>query len=264
VHAYLTSGLTNDEEFCAGAFAMVGTEHAPHLSLRRHDHELATIVVVREGEFDETVGARIFHCVPGAVLIKPAGAHHSNAYGATGSTAVLAAVPNAYAIRDVICFRNPSAVRRLSFEFRHRDAASAAVCEGILLELIDRDSAEPARLHRQVPQWLLNVEELLRCDAPIAIATLATAVGRDPIHLAREFRRHFGMSPGHYARSARIERSCALLRGTDEPIAAIALSTGFYDQSHFTNAFRRIVRLTPAEYRRRAHGSSKTRSVARR
>lgn len=262
MHVSLTSGLTN-EEFCAGTFAIVGTVHAPHLNLRRHDHELATIVVVREGEFDETVGNRTFHCVPGTVLIKPAGAHHSNAYGATGSSALLAAMPNTYAIRDVLCFSIPSAVRRLSFEFGHRDAASAAACEGILLDLIDRDAAKPQGLRRPVPQWLRDVEERLRCDTPIAIATLAAAAGRDPIHLAREFRRHFGMSPGDYARTARIERSCALLRGTDEPIAAIALSTGFYDQSHFTNAFRRVVRLTPAEYRRRAHGSSKTRSVPR-
>jgi len=258
VRGNLTSGFTQDG-FCAGPFAIVGTEHAPGLRLARHDHESATIVVVRDGEFDETVGTRSFQCGPGTILIKPGGAHHSNAYGAIGSTAMLAAVPSPYAIDEVTCFRNPAAMRRLSFEFLHRDRSSAIVCEGILLELLDHHATKPERLQRTVPQWLRNVEERLRCDASVAIATLAAEVGRDPIHLAREFRRYFGVSPGRYARSAKIERSCALLRRTDESIAAIALTAGFYDQSHFTNVFRRLTRLTPAEYRRRAHESSKTR-----
>lgn len=259
----LTSGFTKGD-LVAGRFAIVGTEHAARVRLPRHDHEAATIVVVRDGEFEETVGARTFHCVAGTVLIKPAGAHHSNAYGSSGSTAMLAAVPSAYAIPDVRYFENASAMRRLSLEFDHRDSATAIACEAILLELLEGQETKANRSRGPIPNWLRVVEESLRCDYAVSISTIAAEVERDPAHLAREFRRHFGMSPARYARSAKIERACNLLRRSSESIATIALSAGFYDQSHFTNVFRRLVRMTPAEYRRRAHEMSKTRQLGRR
>jgi AraC-like DNA-binding protein len=42
-----------------------------------------------------------------------------------------------------------------------------------------------------------------------------------------------------------------LLAGTSEPIADIALTCGFCDQSAFTQHFRRHMGLTPAAYRKR-------------
>jgi AraC family transcriptional regulator len=39
------------------------------------------------------------------------------------------------------------------------------------------------------------------------------------------------------------------LRATDRPLGQIALICGFYDQSHFTRAFRARFHLTPSAYR---------------
>jgi AraC-like DNA-binding protein len=47
------------------------------------------------------------------------------------------------------------------------------------------------------------------------------------------------------------------LRDTNRPISEIALEAGFYDQSHFTNVFRRFLGTTPQRYR--AQKSSRTR-----
>jgi transcriptional regulator GlxA family with amidase domain len=49
----------------------------------------------------------------------------------------------------------------------------------------------------------------------------------------------------------RVAFARARLADTDEPIAAIALAAGFADQSHFTNVFRALTGLAPADYRRR-------------
>lgn len=254
----LTSGLVAGP-LEAGDFTILRTEHSGGLRLGRHDHEFATMVVVCNGEFEETVGARSFRCTPGSILIKPAGAHHSNRYDHGGSTAILASLPDAIVVREVTQFRQTAAMQRLAFEFRWRDAASELVCETLLLGLLQR--APDAPIQHQPPPWLRSVEERLRCEPVPGLGALAASVDRDPVHVAREFRRHYGCSPGEYARSARIERACELLRRSDESIAAIALAAGFYDQSHFTNVFRRLVGTTPADYRRQAaisHRSSKT------
>jgi len=46
-------------------------------------------------------------------------------------------------------------------------------------------------------------------------------------------------------------RACeTLLRQTGLPIAEVAVSCGFADQSHFTNTFSKITRTTPMGWRR--------------
>jgi AraC family transcriptional regulator len=252
-----------DGPFDAGDFTVIGTEHPPNLKLLRHDHEAATMVIVRSGEFEETVGSKSFRCTPGTVLIKPAGAHHSNRYESAGSASLLAALPPAVPVREVRVLRNSAAMRRLAFEFRCRDGASALVCEILLLELLQEPWHGEPDTQRAPASWLRSVEERLRSEPLAGVAAIAAEVQRDPVHLAREFRRHYGCSPGEYARSVRIERSCEMLRRSNESVVSIAIDLGFYDQSHFTNVFRRVLGTTPAEYRRRAgpisHRSSKTR-----
>jgi AraC family transcriptional regulator len=71
-----------------------------------------------------------------------------------------------------------------------------------------------------------------------------------PIYFARAFRAHIGQSLGGFVRKLRVQQAAAMLGGSDEPIADIALSLGFADQSHLTRVFRAHTGRTPARYRR--------------
>ena len=55
------------------------------------------------------------------------------------------------------------------------------------------------------------------------------------------------MTPHAYHLQLRIERAKVLLRNGWAPAEA-ALETGFADQSHFANTFRRFVGATPRQY----------------
>jgi AraC family transcriptional regulator len=47
----------------------------------------------------------------------------------------------------------------------------------------------------------------------------------------------------------RLEAAKQLLASSPLPIAQIAMELGFSDQSHFTNAFKRRIGVTPRSYR---------------
>jgi PAS domain S-box-containing protein len=67
----------------------------------------------------------------------------------------------------------------------------------------------------------------------------------------RAFRKKFQTTPQAYLTNIRLNAACSLLVTTDLPISAIALQTGFYDQSHFTNQFVRLGGLPPSQYRKK-------------
>lgn len=69
----------------------------------------------------------------------------------------------------------------------------------------------------------------------------------------RTFERTFLSMTGYSPRSYRMLTSCDLARSAlflheQIPLAALSESLGFYDQSHFTSAFRRWSGVTPGEY----------------
>lgn len=84
----------------------------------------------------------------------------------------------------------------------------------------------------------------------VTLDTLSQVAGVSPFHALRLFRNAEGKTPGSYQLELRIRRACELLE-QGMPIVETALETGFYDQSHFTNTFRRITGTTPSRYRKK-------------
>lgn len=76
---------------------------------------------------------------------------------------------------------------------------------------------------------------------------LAQMAGLSKYHLVRLFARHTGMPPLQYHMQLRLHAARDLLRSRVHPLDA-ALMLGFYDQSHFINAFRKVMGTTPQHY----------------
>ena len=77
-------------------------------------------------------------------------------------------------------------------------------------------------------------------DEPIAVAALASIVGRSPYHFSRVFSRSFGISPHRYVVHLRVRRAIELIRDGRASLAEIAARTGFADQSHLSRWVRRV------------------------
>lgn len=65
------------------------------------------------------------------------------------------------------------------------------------------------------------------------------------------FRDYTNISPARYMQELRLQEACRLLSGTAMSIKEIAFRLNFGDASYFSNMFRRHLRMTPIEYRRR-------------
>jgi AraC-like DNA-binding protein len=103
----------------------------------------------------------------------------------------------------------------------------------------------------------------LRADAQAAVQRLADSAGQDQIeaicrslcvsrkHLNALFLAHIGLTPKTYARMFRFRRIIDLLQtGARPDWTRLALSAGYYDQSHFNREFREFAGMTPSEYAR--------------
>src|SRR5690606_38860949 len=101
--------------------------------------------------------------------------------------------------------------------------------------------------------WLDRVREQLHDEfrQRHTLENLARTAGVHRVHLAREFRRCFGCTVGHYIRQRRVEFACQRLAASADPLSDIAFDAGFADQSHFTNTFRRLVGVSPGAFRSR-------------
>lgn len=86
-------------------------------------------------------------------------------------------------------------------------------------------------------------------DAPLTVEALATHYHLDKFAFVRAFKQVNGLPPIAYALLQRINHAKTLL-ATDAPLVEVALAAGFYDQSHFTNYFKRYLGVTPVAYRR--------------
>jgi PAS domain S-box-containing protein len=98
--------------------------------------------------------------------------------------------------------------------------------------------------------WEPVLETMLNEYArPLDTASLAQRVGLSISQFNRQFRRRFQTTPRAYLTKVRVDVACHLLATTDLSMAQIALRTGFYDQSHFTNQFVKHRGMPPSRYR---------------
>jgi AraC family transcriptional regulator len=92
------------------------------------------------------------------------------------------------------------------------------------------------------------VEEHL--GAGLTLGQMAAVAHLSPYHFARQFKAATGLPPHQYVIARRVERAQQLLREGDLSLAGVAAGAGFSDQSHFSQSFKRLVGVTPRQFRK--------------
>ncbi|UGQ44856.1 AraC family transcriptional regulator [Massilia endophytica] len=248
-----------------GGLALSATRFAGELDIPSHQHENPFFCLVLDGCGTRRWPGRAGEQAPMALTMFPAEMPHANHWHEGGGSVLHVEFSGSWLERmresrallsrplDFDRGAPMLTARRLALETRVLDSASPLLIEGLVLELLGecaRSRAAPTGA--QLPARIRRLQELLhaRFAERLDLDELADSSGVSPDFLAREFKRHTGSSIGDYVRQLRVEYVCNRLRGSRQSIAEIALAAGFSDQSHLNRVFRRLMRITPAAYRR--------------
>jgi AraC-like DNA-binding protein len=111
--------------------------------------------------------------------------------------------------------------------------------------------SNPAATPRNSPTLARTLRELLdgHLTQGIGLDEAARLVHAHPAHLVRAFSGAYGIAPHQYLMSRRVDRARRLLLD-GRPPGEVASTTGFYDQSHLTRHFKKLVGVTPGRYAR--------------
>src|SRR5262249_19978374 len=109
-----------------------------------------------------------------------------------------------------------------------------------------RDGALPRGRLRAVASYIEG-----HLDASPTLGQMAAVARLSPYHFARQFKAATGLPPHQYVIARRVERARGLRRQDRDalPLAELAASCGFSDQSQFTHHFKRLVGVTPGRFR---------------
>lgn len=243
------------------------SDYGPGAAMAPHEHADASLSIILRGDYVEQIGKDRRHYARGYIVFCPPGMVHSQRFGEAGARQIIVTPQEGWLDYLGDCrlnlddapYASAPAFRQLGDklleELLETDDFAAIAREGILLEIVAafgrNEAARPEG--GTPPPWLRATRDRLHQDpfARLTMADLARAAGRHEIHVAREFRRYFGMSVGAYRRQLRTEEAARLLARPAMSVSEIAQSCGFASHSHLCREFKAHFGVTPSRYRAR-------------
>ena len=229
-----------------------------------HSHAEYVIGTVTEGAESLTVKGVAHHVAAGAVLRLHPDEAHANTTVGTGTLRYSVLYLPAATIKPYLdegcflAFATPVTTDPSTYEMvQHTHALLASdtgqleqesAVAALVRSLMSRD-ARPASSVAASPAMIALARDYIDrhfADA-FGLETLSQLTGLSVFHLVRGFKKAVGLSPLAYRNQKRVVAARAMLL-IGEPIAQVAVSVGYADQSHLTRQFQRIVGLPPGRY----------------
>ncbi|MCY0964202.1 helix-turn-helix domain-containing protein [Parathalassolituus penaei] len=240
-----------------------------------HMHEdRVEVVLIREGSGTHLIDGRPYNTRQGDLLVYNAGVLHDESATPDGGMAVyccgfrglrlkglpanfLVAGGEAAVFATGALFDECASLMEILYE--HADTSSArrlSFCNQLLqalilllLEVVGDD--QNARLSA-TPDTGIRIKQFIddHYREPLDLKSMAASLGMSHFHLARQFRATTGYSPIQYLIRRRIGEAQSLLISTRLSVTDIALRVGYDNSNYFHSAFRKVVGVTPGDYRR--------------
>jgi AraC family transcriptional regulator len=228
-----------------------------------HTHEAASVTLVLRGVIAEERNRLTEHALPFSVIVKSAGVPHSNRFGPRGCKTLQIYLPRDFDVREcdidtrrVIWHNNGgTSIIPLLRLLKCTDAASESSASDVAHCLYETLEALPnkARTLGIAPAWLVRIKDLIDNSDPLhpwSMARLQKYAEVHPVHLTRQFRRHFGCTVREYMQYRRVRASASFVAESSLTLTEVAHRCAFADQAHFCRAFRKVTNVTARDYRR--------------
>lgn len=150
-------------------------------------------------------------------------------------------------------------LQRLYDEYSRRERGYMSVCRQLLTQffigLLRNDDDEKIQIplsgieksSHVIDQALAFINANFDYDLSVDVLLGFCNVSRSHFHYL--FKKSTGKTLTAYITEKRIERAVRLLKDSDLSIAEVAYSNGFSSQSYFSKVFKRLVGMSPREYR---------------
>ena len=156
------------------------------------------------------------------------------------SAGITAGIDLALQLVEEDCGRDVAlTVARWLVMFLRRPGGQSQFSAQLSAQLAERDGL------RDVQGWIAEHPE-----AELTVPALARRAHMSPRNFARAFRRETGVTPAAYVEAQRVEAARRLLETTAGNVAEVATACGFGRPETMHRAFRRVVHIAPAQYRR--------------
>jgi AraC family transcriptional regulator len=243
-----------------------------------HTHENASFVFVLSGAYLSAADGATVGNVGPTLIFNPAGTVHRDSFvRADGRFLAVSIADPSLRIASDWADLPASAVAltsgtvlgsalRLAQQCAIPGPASVSAMEAMCWELLSTVSGVglwPNNHQTPLPSWIGRARELLhdRCSDTLRITEMAQQLGVHPVYFARAFRKAFHCTPGEYRMRCRLRDALALMKNASIPLSEIALKAGFFDQSHFSTAFRNHFGVAPQAHQLQRHGFSEVAEV---
>jgi len=106
------------------------------------------------------------------------------------------------------------------------------------------DARALLRIGAAISHLETNYQEAIDLDQLARIARMSNR------NFIRSFQAAMGSSPIAYVIQLRVNRGASLLRRTESSVTEVAFQVGFTDSNYFARQFRKLLGVTPSQYRR--------------
>lgn len=151
---------------------------------------------------------------------------------------------------------------RIYLEYTGRQKGYCELVRAYIIELVIKlfrklESSVTGKISARQKEAVESAVTYLRQSfhTHITLDELATRIFLSKDYLNRIFRETTGLPVHAFLQRLRVEEACRLLATTDRTVVDIANVCGFGDSKSFYSIFKRVMHMTPGEYRAR-HGSS--------
>lgn len=150
----------------------------------------------------------------------------------------------------------PFHIDKLSSAYAHKIESTTSTNSGMaLMKEMVRKYCLLVKNHSMKGYSLLIRKVLTQIDydltADLGLKNLATQLNVNPSYLSTLFKKETGSTLTEYVNQKRVEHALFLLNSSSLQIQMIAQYSGIPDVNYFTKTFKKIIGITPKEYRDR-------------
>jgi len=246
---------------CSGiaASAVSATSRVPGHDIP-HRHENPILSLILDGYSIERIGRAVGPRVPGDLKFYGAGELHQVTIDRFPSRNINIEIESDFLREhevtdsDIAAAAANGPITKLAFLRTYPELLISDQLSDSAIRMTFLGMLRPLRTRRRYapPSWVRQVRNVLndRWNENITLDVLAAEIGVHPVTVSKYFPTHFSSTLGSYVRQIRIEKSLALIKGSDLPLTEIAHQCGFADQSHFSRTFRHYTGMQPKAFRK--------------